>query len=87
MRAVICNDVGSIDALSIEELPSPVPGAQQILVDVKATSVNFPDALMVQVDVQRQQVLRDLAVATAVSPRNFGGFFVGYERSAGDHSE
>src|SRR5712671_327201 len=47
MRALICDDVGSIEALRVQDRPSPVPGAHQILIDVKATSVNFPDALMV----------------------------------------
>ncbi|HEV7444653.1 MAG TPA: NADPH:quinone oxidoreductase family protein [Steroidobacteraceae bacterium] len=47
MRALICDDVGSIEALRVQDRPSPVPGARQILIDVKATSVNFPDALMV----------------------------------------
>ncbi|QOY93315.1 NADPH:quinone oxidoreductase family protein [Massilia sp. UMI-21] len=48
MKAVRCKDWGPIDSLVIEELPEPVPGAGEVLVDVKAAGVNFPDVLTVQ---------------------------------------
>ena len=48
MRALICEAYGPIDTLVVKNLPSPVPGPRQLLVEVRAAAVNFPDALMVQ---------------------------------------
>ncbi|MBP6280376.1 MAG: NADPH:quinone oxidoreductase family protein, partial [Rhodocyclaceae bacterium] len=48
MKALICEAFGPIDNLTIKDVPSPVPGPRQVLVEVKSASVNFPDALMVQ---------------------------------------
>lgn len=47
MRAVVCASFAGLDALSIGELESPRPAADQILVDVHAASVSFMDCLMV----------------------------------------
>lgn len=48
MRALLCTAFGPPDTLAIREIPSPRPGPGQVLLDVKASSLNFPDALMVQ---------------------------------------
>lgn len=48
MKALMCHAFGPIESLRVEEVPSPVPGAGQVLVDVKAAAINFPDALIVQ---------------------------------------
>ena len=48
MKALLCEAFGPIDTLVIKDIPSPVPGPKQLLVEVKAAAVNFPDALMVQ---------------------------------------
>jgi NADPH2:quinone reductase len=48
MKALICAAYGPIDTLVVKDLPSPLPGPKQLLVEVKAAAVNFPDALMVQ---------------------------------------
>ncbi len=48
MRALRCNAYGPIDTLAVEDIAAPIPAAGQVLVDVHAASVNFPDALMVQ---------------------------------------
>jgi NADPH2:quinone reductase len=48
MKALRCNAFGPIDTLRVEDVPAPVPAAGQVLVDVHAASINFPDALMVQ---------------------------------------
>ncbi|WP_225033676.1 NADPH:quinone oxidoreductase family protein [Paraburkholderia sp. XV] len=48
MRAIRCNQYGPPESLSIEELPDLVPQAGQIVIDVKAASVNFPDVLIIQ---------------------------------------
>ena len=48
MKALLCTAFGPIDKLAIQEIPKPRPGPGQALLDVKASSLNFPDALMVQ---------------------------------------
>ena len=48
MKALVCNELGPTDNLTLEERPTPVPGKGEILVDVKAAGVNFPDVLTVQ---------------------------------------
>ena len=48
MKAVLCEAFGPIENLRVAELPSPEPGPGQLLVDVKAASINFPDTLMVE---------------------------------------
>jgi NADPH2:quinone reductase len=48
MKALICEACGPIANLVVKDVPSPVPGPKQVLIEVKAASVNFPDALMVQ---------------------------------------
>ena len=48
MHAWICHDPVGVDALQWEELPTPQPGPGQVLIAVRAASLNFPDLLMVQ---------------------------------------
>lgn len=48
MRTLLCTALGPLDGLSIHDVTSPRPGPGQVVVDVKASALNFPDALMVQ---------------------------------------
>src|ERR1041384_1611492 len=48
MKAVLCKQYGPPESLVIEELPSPRPAAGEVVVSVKAASVNFPDVLIIQ---------------------------------------
>jgi NADPH:quinone reductase len=48
MKALMCHAFGPIETLRVEEVASPVPGPGQVLIDVKAAAINFPDALIVQ---------------------------------------
>mgnify|MGYP001359097610 CR=1 FL=1 len=48
MKALICNEFGSTKNLKLEEVKSPEPGAGQVLIDVHAAGINFPDVLTVQ---------------------------------------
>ncbi len=48
MRAVRCNAFGAPESLVVEDIASPVPGAGEVLIDVKAAGVNFPDSLIIQ---------------------------------------
>jgi len=48
MKALMCEAFGPIETLQVREVPSPVPGPKQLLIQVMSAGVNFPDALMVQ---------------------------------------
>ncbi len=48
MKAVLCKQFGPPESLVIEELPSPRAGAGEVVISVKAASVNFPDFLIIQ---------------------------------------
>jgi len=48
MRALLCEKIGSIDDLVIREVDPPRAGPGQVVIDVKAAGVNFPDVLVVQ---------------------------------------
>ncbi|HUG78728.1 MAG TPA: NADPH:quinone oxidoreductase family protein [Burkholderiales bacterium] len=48
MKAVLCKQYGPPDSLALEELASPRAGPGEVVVSVKAASVNFPDVLIIQ---------------------------------------
>jgi NADPH2:quinone reductase len=48
MKALLCTGFGPLEHLAIREIASPRPGPNQVLIDVKAASLNFPDVLMAQ---------------------------------------
>lgn len=48
MRAVMCDRVGGPEVLALEEVDDPKVGPGQVLVEVKAATVTFPDLLMLQ---------------------------------------
>src|SRR5215470_4055304 len=48
MKAVLCKSYGPPESLVVEDLPSPKPGAGEVVVAVKAASVNFPDVLIIE---------------------------------------
>ena len=48
MKALLCRTLTGIDDLRVEEVDAPKPGAGEVLVDVAAAGVNFPDVLLVQ---------------------------------------
>ena len=48
MKALICNEFGSTKNLTLEEVKSPEAAAGQVLIDVHAAGINFPDVLTVQ---------------------------------------
>lgn len=47
MRALRCHAFDQPETLSLDTVPDPVPAAGEIVVQVSAAGVNFPDALMV----------------------------------------
>lgn len=48
MRAVMLREFGSPTGLQVEDVPAPTPAAGEVLIDVEACGVNFPDLLVVQ---------------------------------------
>jgi NADPH2:quinone reductase len=47
MRALVCEEYGPPELLVIEERDDPVPGEGQVVVDVAAAGINFPDVLAI----------------------------------------
>jgi NADPH2:quinone reductase len=47
MKAVICREFGPPESLELEDVPDPQPGDGQILIDVYAAGLNFPDVLQI----------------------------------------
>ena len=48
MKAIRCRSFGMPDTLTLEDIPSPAPGPGEVLIRVKACSLNFPDTLTIQ---------------------------------------
>ena len=48
MHAWLCEDPTGVDALTWKELPTPQPKTGEVLLEIKAASLNFPDILIVQ---------------------------------------
>jgi NADPH2:quinone reductase len=54
MKAVLCKAYGPPESLVLEDVPDPVPGPGQALVEVEAAALNFPDVLMIEGKYQSQ---------------------------------
>jgi len=48
MKAVLCKAYGPPESLVVEDVESPTPGPGEVVIAVKAASVNFPDVLIIQ---------------------------------------
>ena len=48
MRAVLCQQFGPPEDLVIDEVAEPTPGPGEVLIEVKAAPVTFPDTLMLE---------------------------------------
>jgi NADPH2:quinone reductase len=48
VKALVCRTLTGIDDLRVEEIDAPKPGPGEVLVDVAAAGVNFPDVLLTQ---------------------------------------
>jgi NADPH:quinone reductase len=48
MKAVLCKEYGPPDSLVLEDVEPLKPGKGQVLINVKACGVNFPDTLIIQ---------------------------------------
>ncbi|HDS1056918.1 MULTISPECIES: NADPH:quinone oxidoreductase family protein [unclassified Pseudomonas] len=57
MKAVLCKILGPARNLVLEEVASPLPKKNEILLDVQAAGVNFPDTLIIEGKYQFQPPL------------------------------
>jgi NADPH:quinone reductase len=57
MKAVLCKAWGPPESLVVEDIARPVPQAGEVLIEVRAAAVNFPDVLIVQKKYQFQPQL------------------------------
>src|SRR5947209_13215921 len=48
VKAIVCKQYGPPELLSVEEIPAPKPGPGEVVVSVRAASLNFPDVLIIQ---------------------------------------
>lgn len=48
MRAIRCHQYGPPETLVVETVPDLQPGPGEVVIDVKAASVNFPDVLVIE---------------------------------------
>ena len=48
MRAVLSRVVGGPESLVVEEVLDPTPGKGQVIIEVKAVGINFPDTLIIE---------------------------------------
>jgi len=48
MQAWLCENPVGVNALTWKELPTPQPGEGEVLIEIRAASLNFPDLLIVQ---------------------------------------
>lgn len=48
MKAVLCKAFGPAETLVLEEIASPEPKKNEVLLDVHAAGVNFPDTLIIE---------------------------------------
>ena len=57
MHAWLCENPIGVDALTWKELPTPQPKAGEVLIEIRAASLNFPDFLIVQNKYQMKPLL------------------------------
>ncbi|MEL6528462.1 MAG: NADPH:quinone oxidoreductase family protein [Pseudomonadota bacterium] len=74
MKAIRTHDVGGPETLTLDEVEVPTPGQGEVLVDVKACAINYPDTLMI----------RDLYQFKPERPYSPGGELAGVIEAVGE---
>ena len=77
MKAIRTHATGGPETLTLDEIDAPTPGAGEVLVDVKACAINYPDTLMI----------RDLYQFKPERPYAPGGEIAGIVTALGDGVE
>ncbi|MFN2099937.1 NADPH:quinone oxidoreductase family protein [Altererythrobacter sp. MF3-039] len=74
MRALRTHETGGPETLKLDEIDAPTPSKGQVLVDVKACAINYPDTLMI----------RDLYQFRPERPYSPGGEISGVVEAVGE---
>ena len=74
MHAWLCENPVGVEALAWKEMPTPEPKAGEVLIEIQAASLNFPDLLIVQNKYQMKPAL----------PFVPGSEYAGVVRAVGD---
>jgi NADPH2:quinone reductase len=77
MKAMLSKAPGGPETLVLEELADPVPGPREVVLDIKACGVNFPDSL----------IIRDLYQFKPERPFAPGGEVAGVVSALGEGAE
>ncbi len=48
MKAIVCKQHGPPETLVVDDIPEPTAGPGQVVIDVRACGVNFPDVLIIE---------------------------------------
>jgi NADPH:quinone reductase len=48
MRALLCTELGPASKLSVRDVDDPTPGEGEVVLDVEAAGINFPDTLIIE---------------------------------------
>lgn len=64
MRALLCKQFGPPGSLTVEEVATPEIAPGQVLIDVHAAAVNFPDSLIIE---NKYQIKPDLPFSPAAN--------------------
>ena len=48
VRAMVVKQFGAPEQMSLEDLPAPEPGPEEVLIEARAIGVNFPDLLVIE---------------------------------------
>lgn len=48
MRALVCTELGPASKLSVRDVDDPTPGDGEVVLDVEAAGINFPDTLIIE---------------------------------------
>ncbi|MCC5860613.1 MAG: NADPH:quinone oxidoreductase family protein [Gammaproteobacteria bacterium] len=57
MRAMLCHQHGGVERLEAGELPDPMPADGEVVIEIRACGLNFPDVLMIAGKYQNQPPL------------------------------
>ena len=74
MKAIQTHEVGGPETLTLDEIDAPTPSKGEVLVDVKACAINYPDTLMI----------RDLYQFKPERPYSPGGEIAGVVEAVGE---
>ena len=66
MKALLSREPGGPETLRIEDVPDPAPGAGELLVRVRACSINYPDVLIIE-DKYQLKPLRPFAPGSEIA--------------------